>query len=454
MLSIKEKNKLIANKRWERVHKERIEFIKSRSSGKFLPVKAAILGYLIGDGSVFTYKDRNGTNHYGISFYPDDENVAKKFIDYFHKIYGLNLKLKQEKNHYSIKVKNKAIYHDLISITSFGSLNWSIPHGFLHNTLMKVEFLKAFFDCGAYVSKKMIQLQSVNKYGLEDIKKMLEGFEIESKIYRYERKQKNWNTNYILCIMKKDSKEKYLKKIGFSHTPKLRKITIYHKPKNNNGKKVLENPPDNKKISIQEAELIGFLAGDGKVAIYENKTGRAYSEIELYLGPNLELAKYFQNLIYNLYLKKPKIRLTRKGSNCYQIRFSSLQIAKRFLSLAKFKSLDWNIPINVLDTNEKKAAWLRGIFEAEGHVNRRTIQIQSVNKNGLNEIKSLLKKLNIFARGVYVYERKQKNWNTNYLLNINRKEERAKFKNSIGFISREKNNKLINSIHAGMAESG
>jgi len=72
--------------------------------------------------------------------------------------------------------------------------------------------------------KKQIQLQFVNKKGIEDIKNLLETFNIESKIYSYERKNKNWNTNYILSIMKKNSRITFLNEIGFYNLKKLKKL--------------------------------------------------------------------------------------------------------------------------------------------------------------------------------------------------------------------------------------
>jgi len=178
----------------------------------------------MGDGSVFYCKDIRGKEHYGITFYPDDLAMANYFAKCFEEVYGIKLKIFKLKNHYKTYIKNKIIYNDLISIASFGSLEWTVPTRFLKSNDMKREFLKAFFDCEAYVWEKAIQLQSVNKKGLEGIKKILGEFDIASKIYEYERKNKNWNKNYILCIMRKEERDKYLKNIGFNHSLKMKKL--------------------------------------------------------------------------------------------------------------------------------------------------------------------------------------------------------------------------------------
>ena len=99
----------------------------------------------------------------------------------------------------------------------------------LKTKTLKREWLRAFFDCEAYVGKRVIQLQSVNNRGINQIKDLLNEFKIESKIYGYERKHEKWNKNYILCVMKKASRERFLKEIGFTHARKLEKLRDYLK---------------------------------------------------------------------------------------------------------------------------------------------------------------------------------------------------------------------------------
>ena len=103
----------------------------------------------------------------------------------------------------------------------FSALHWTIPFRVLSSPKSKKEFLKSYFDCEGYVNKKVIRAESVNEKGLLGIKKLLlDSFGIESKFYSYERKQKNWNKNYILVIAKKSERIKFLKTIGFDHSRK------------------------------------------------------------------------------------------------------------------------------------------------------------------------------------------------------------------------------------------
>lgn len=189
-------------------------------------LKAKLCGYLAGDGCVYIHKERARPhiNSKRIAFYPDHIDLAKDFIETFYKIYKIRPHLKKEKNHFDIRICSKLAYWDLVSIAKFKSLNWNIPFKILTTKETKKEWIRSFFDCEAYVGKKMIQIQSINKRGLEQVKSLLKEFSIDSKMYSYERKQKNWNTNYLLCIMKKESRLKYLDIIGFRHPKKLENL--------------------------------------------------------------------------------------------------------------------------------------------------------------------------------------------------------------------------------------
>ena len=70
----------------------------------------------------------------------------------------------------------------------------------------------------------------------------------------------------------------------------------------------------------------------------------------------------------------------------------------------------WRVPFEFLKTREMKSEWLRGFFDAEAHVNKQNkIQIQSVNKNGLQDVKDLLKSIGLEPSKIYEYKRKNKN---------------------------------------------
>ncbi len=211
-------------KKWELEHekiKKHILINKHKRS-----IKAKIGGFLSGDGSIRARKERNNPLkiHYSIAFYPDHYSMVQSYLEAFEELYGKKPVVKRKNNYYDIRISSKPIYQDLVSDFTFGVLLWLVPFHYLLDKESKIEWLKAFFDCESSIGIRQIQLQSVNKNGLEQVMLLLKEFNIESKLYKYQRKNKNWNTNYILCIMKKESRLTFLKEIGFNHTVKLAKL--------------------------------------------------------------------------------------------------------------------------------------------------------------------------------------------------------------------------------------
>ena len=145
------------------------------------------------------------------------------------KIYNKKSKVKKLKNYFFLLVDSKVVVLDLLKYAEFSTLNWNVPNFVTYNKRNKREWLRAFFDCESYISKYNIKLHSVNKEGLKKIKQMLSEFGVYSKMYKYEPKNKNWNTNYILLVAKKENMKKYLKEVGFNHTIKLKKLKEYLK---------------------------------------------------------------------------------------------------------------------------------------------------------------------------------------------------------------------------------
>ncbi|HDQ59877.1 MAG TPA: hypothetical protein ENN30_01640 [Candidatus Woesearchaeota archaeon] len=188
-------------------------------------LRSRLCGYLSGDGGVYIRKEKHRkATHYDISFYPDHESLIPPFVDAFENLYGKKPKVKCLGNYYSVHVCSKLACEDLVSITSFGTLSWVAPHKILDSVDAKREWLKTYFDSEAHVSKNSICVQSVNEQGLNQIKSLLETFGITSRIYKYERKEKNWNTNHLLFISTKRDRERYLNEIGFNHVLKSNKL--------------------------------------------------------------------------------------------------------------------------------------------------------------------------------------------------------------------------------------
>jgi len=214
--------------RWRKVHaKFALHALTVRKEPPEV-LRARICGYLAGDGSISKRFDKvQRKMHHDIVFYPDNESVAKNFICSFEALYGKRPKMLNLGNYFKVRTELKPACVDLLKEGSFRSLEWSIPKFVLKNKELMKEWLRAFFDCESYVGPRIIQVQSVNKEGLIHIQKVLKTFGVESRIYEYKRKNPNWNINYLLSIMKLDSRLKYLKTIGFNHPIKQQKLEGY-----------------------------------------------------------------------------------------------------------------------------------------------------------------------------------------------------------------------------------
>lgn len=199
---------------------------KKLKDSVYLSFIAQLCGFIAGDGSIKIRKDGNGFNHYDISFYPDDLLMAQKYINTFEEVYEKKPSIVPLNNFYRVRVSSKVACDHLLKISTFDTYNWKVPDFVFSDLLYKSEFLRAIFDCESHVSKNNIQLQSVNQNGVNQLRELLAAFGIESKIYRYKRKNSKWGINYILVIGRKENIKKYAEFIGFNHSIKIKKLAL------------------------------------------------------------------------------------------------------------------------------------------------------------------------------------------------------------------------------------
>ena len=113
------------------------------------------------------------------------------------------------------------------------------------------------------------------------------------------------------------------------------------------------------------------------------------------------------------------------------------------------KTMDSKIPKKVLMSPPLiVASFLKGLFDAEGYVNKReSIGIASINKTLIKQIQLLLLRFSILPSFIE-YDNKKNPYSDNpiYKLQINEKKSLEGFRDNIGFTSSEKNNALNNLI--------
>jgi len=188
------------------------------------------------------------------------------------------------------------------------------------------------------------------------------------------------------------------------------------------------------------ARLCGFLAGDGSVKIRTESSGKTHHTMEFY--PDDEsLIKPFLQATEKIYGKRGKVE---KYKNHFRIRFYSKTLVENILKLATFGIYDWNVPELVQKKKSLMREWLRAFFDAEAYVGRAHIKVQSVNGTGLKQVAAMLEKFGMSPK-MYTYKPKISNWSKVYILIINRKADRIKFLNRIGFNHRKKQ-KLLRSM--------
>lgn len=200
---------------------------------KITPEFARIHAHICGDGYIFKVKTnrskkelrqhpRRNTirNRFDVRYCNENKILLKQFIEDFKIAFNRTAVFIPNKN--EVDVQAKWLY-DIFKFFGAGKSNeWFIPNKImLASKKVKTEWIKAFFDDEAHVSKtyKRIVLNIVNKKGLKQIQKLLKEFNIKSTLngpYNYKKYY-----SYHLSIYR-DSIKKYSNLMGFYH-PKKRK---------------------------------------------------------------------------------------------------------------------------------------------------------------------------------------------------------------------------------------
>ena len=179
-----------------------------------------LIGFLQGDGCIV--KKKNLLTH-EFGFDTDHVALAHLFVDTFASLYGRKPHIHNLGNYFRVRITHKVASEELLALGKFKTMEWEIP-SLCNVTERFVEWLRAYFDCEAYVSKKTIVVNSVNKKGLNQVKNALNSLGIISRWYEYQRKQINWNRNYILHIGRRQDRQTFLNRVGFNHPIKQRKL--------------------------------------------------------------------------------------------------------------------------------------------------------------------------------------------------------------------------------------
>ncbi|RJQ15707.1 hypothetical protein C4573_06150 [Candidatus Woesearchaeota archaeon] len=220
-MNVSSRNKKVAKTRWNnRLAQEKKSFAHDRNAQI---KKAALCGFLAGDGSVQVRKEKS-YYHYQLDFFPDDDGMLAVYMQYVLEVYNKVPSIRRRDNVYQVRLTSKAVVEDLLTYCSFGQKTWTVPLRLCKATAGKVAWLKAFFSAEGYVDTYAIKVQTINKQGMKQVSKLLSSFGIEHRFYTFQPKQKTYAPVFIIRIMSKKAKLLFLKEINFWHEKKSNRL--------------------------------------------------------------------------------------------------------------------------------------------------------------------------------------------------------------------------------------
>lgn len=163
-------------------------------------------------------------NRYSIRYVNCEDSLVQGFVNDIKTLFNRKV-VKLHKSEYEIA--GKWIYDIFTRSGALKSNTWFIPPEISNGTNeLKKEWLKAFFDDEGYVPKdrNRIELNTINKYGMEQVKSLLNDLGIECKIAGpYHNKNPNAHLFYRIRICGVHIK-KFAETISFSYPKKLQRL--------------------------------------------------------------------------------------------------------------------------------------------------------------------------------------------------------------------------------------
>lgn len=190
------------------------------------------------------------------------------------------------------------------------------------------------------------------------------------------------------------------------------------------------------RLNEELAQFVGYCLGDGSIE----------KDRITFFEQNKQVALYYQKKFDRFFKIKSRHRF-RESKNYHQIRFTSrplVRLIKNEFPEIK-KSSDSEIPEKVLKSEDKiVAAFLRGLFDAEGYVHvKRGIGFGINNKRLAQQIQLILLRFSILS-SLHEYDNRANKYSNNprFTIDITEKKSLRLFKVYIGFSFNEKNKRL------------
>ncbi|HEV2924379.1 MAG TPA: vitamin B12-dependent ribonucleotide reductase [Solirubrobacteraceae bacterium] len=217
----------------------------------------------------------------------------------------------------------------------------------------------------------------------------------------------------------------------------------------------LELLNDYDRVAVAEAALAGWLQADGFVGQYTTGTNRSLT-IEFQVASDDE----FDWIIENLDIVFPDVHHKVREADTKETRVRRIRVYGEVLReyVERWGLLDRGTEMRVpsrlfTSSHDETVAYLRSIFQADGYVSVRRdhgcesarVGFAVIGENWTEDVQLLLGTLGIFSRRTHKREKRDDLHDLHEVM-IGIGSERARFAELIGFIGRDKQEKLLESL--------
>ena len=198
------------------------------------------------------------------------------------------------------------------------------------------------------------------------------------------------------------------------------------------------------KATKELGEFVGFFIGDGAISINKRGTGRLILTIN---DEDTSTRDYLCKIIKELFGIKPALQKKKEDkSTNYFFNSTVLVHWLKQIGIEKKNALEADVPEIVFRAGRDFACgFLRGLFNADGYISEEGyISLSSVSSNLIHNVQLILLSVGIPA-SISVTKNRTNAFGKNplYRLRIITKEGMRIFREKVGFISKEKNIRLI-----------
>jgi len=219
----------------------------------------------------------------------------------------------------------------------------------------------------------------------------------------------------------------------------------------------LEETSTERRLATAEAALAGWLQADGFVGQYEKGTNRSLT-IEFQVAGDEELAWVIENLDVALPHVHRHVRDAETADDSLPVRRVRLygEVLREFVE--EWELLDRGTEIRVPERlwtagHEEISAYLRSVFQADGYVSVRRdagyencrLAVSVIAERWTEDIQLLLNTLGIYSRRTRKTERRSDRHDL-HEVSIGIGSERARFAELVGFLSKRKQSRLLESL--------